>query len=76
MLASSNTDDTCSISYRTGDRIVILEDWLDEYASGSWSMGVENAKTDESLKTVKVVFEVEDDKISFMRKFDGTMMVG
>jgi hypothetical protein len=76
MPASLNSEFTCSISYRTDDRIVILEDWLDENASGSWSMGVENPKTDESLKRVKVVFEIEDDKISFMQKFDGKMMVG
>ncbi len=38
-------------------------------------MGVENTKSDESLKTVNVVFEIEDDKISFMQKFDGKMMV-
>ena len=43
-----------------------MYDWLRDHCYGKWSVGIEAAGNDPFKKAVKVLFELESDKDTFM----------
>lgn len=54
------------VFYKTSDPLVVLYDWLRDQCSGKWSVGIEAVGDDPIRKSVKVLFEQESDKLTFM----------
>ena len=54
------------IFYKSDKPVVILYDWLKEYSEGKWGVGIEPAKGEAGKKSMKVLFELESDKINFL----------
>jgi hypothetical protein len=54
------------VHYKTSEPLAILYDWLRDHCYGKWSVGIEPAGSDPFKKAVKVLFEMESDKDTFM----------
>jgi hypothetical protein len=54
------------VFYKTAEPLAVLYDWLRDQCAGKWSVGIEPAGDDPFKKSVKVLFELEADKDSFM----------
>lgn len=54
------------VFYKSSDPLAVLYDWLRDHCSGKWSVGIEAAGEDPFKKSVKVLFELESDKDTFM----------
>ncbi|MBT4934839.1 MAG: hypothetical protein HOL66_09650 [Rhodospirillaceae bacterium] len=54
------------VYYKSSEPLAILYDWLRDHCYGKWSVGIEAAGNDPFKKAVKVLFELESDKDTFM----------
>lgn len=52
--------------YKTGNPLGDLYNWLRQNCIGKWSVGIEEGAETQEKKTVKVLFELERDKDTFM----------
>lgn len=57
------------VEYVTAGSLTDLEDWLDAYCQGKWSLGLEGMDELRVKKTVKILFEEEGDKQRFIAHF-------
>ncbi|GEM_PF-1121728 len=60
---------TCGVVYDTSQSITTLEDWLDENCKGYWSVSLEDVDDAMMKKSFKLLFELPQDKESFIRQF-------
>ena len=56
------------VFYKTNKPMAILYDWLGAHCYGKWSVGLEQAEDNPLKKAVKVLFELENDKDTFMQE--------
>lgn len=56
------------IFYKTDQSLGVLYDWLGENCTGTWSVGLEEAGSATDRKSVKVLFEQDQDKTLFMNE--------
>lgn len=54
------------VHYKTSEPLAVLYDWLRDHCYGKWSVGIEAVGSDPFKKAVKVLFELESDKDTFM----------
>ena len=59
------------VFYETDDSLDALYEWLGGRCRGKWSAGLEQADKSQAKKSVKVLFELESDKNSFMQELGG-----
>jgi len=54
------------IFYKSSEPLAVLYDWLRDHCSGKWSVGIEQIAEEQVRVSVKVLFELEGDKDTFM----------
>jgi hypothetical protein len=59
------------VAVTTPGPISRISDWLDEYCEGRFSVGLDAIDERLQKKRVRVMFELEQDKLKFMSKFAG-----
>ncbi len=57
------------VLYRTTESAMKVEDWLESNSIGDFSIGVEELQSKRQLKTLKIVFDDENDKKNFIDNF-------
>jgi hypothetical protein len=57
------------VLYRTAFPLSRVEEWLELNAKGRWAVALEDIGEGFTSKTVKVSFELEDDKNAFVAQF-------
>lgn len=60
---------TCGVLYRTTLHISEIEGWLERSAKGEWAVGLEGVEENLQVKVLKIMFENQSDKESFMAHF-------
>jgi hypothetical protein len=60
---------TCGVIYKTSSSTTLIERWLEEHASGDWSLALENIDDAREAKTVKIFFVEPRDKPAFAAHF-------
>lgn len=60
---------TCGVIYKTAGSTTLVERWLEEHAAGEWSVGLEDFYDSREVKTLRVLFTKESDKIAFTTNF-------
>ena len=59
----------CGVIYKTASSTTIVERWLEEHASGAWSVGLEDFDESREVKTLRILFAKEVDKVAFSAEF-------
>jgi len=54
------------IFYKTEEPLAVLYAWLRDHCYGKWSVGIDQGEEEPIKKSVKVLFELENDKDQFM----------
>jgi hypothetical protein len=62
---------TCGILYRTALPVTEIETWLYANATGKWAVALDGIDEGLGVKVLKLMFESQDDKQSFMAAFGG-----
>lgn len=57
------------ISYKTGEGMTRIEDWLDDQCQGTWTMILIGMDDDLIKKNLRIMFELEPDKTNFVENF-------
>ncbi|MAF49387.1 MAG: hypothetical protein QGH73_16530 [Rhodospirillales bacterium] len=55
--------------FKTTTSLVKLEEWLDANAKGKWHIGIEDLDDKRQAKTIKIAFQLDSDKQSFVFQF-------
>lgn len=62
---------TCGLIYKTHSSTTIVENWLESHATGEWVVALEDMDENREGKTLKILFEQEQDKKAFVAQFAG-----
>ena len=60
---------TCGILYKTSIPVRNIETWLESNAEGGWAVALDSIDEGLSSKVIKIMFEVQDDKLAFIEAF-------
>lgn len=60
---------TCGILYSCYGAIGEVEDWLDDHCQGDFDLVLEGMDEDLIRKSLKIMFELESDKATFISQF-------
>jgi hypothetical protein len=60
---------TCGVLYSTVGAVADVEDWLDDNCKSDWSLVVEGMDDDLIKKSLRIMFEVDSDKVKFINDF-------
>ncbi len=60
---------TCGLIYKTFSSTTIVENWLESHATGQWVVALEDMDEKREGKTLKILFEHEQDKQAFATEF-------
>lgn len=60
---------SCGVIYKTASSTTIVERWLEEHASGAWSVALEDFDENREVKTLRILFTNEADKAAFSSEF-------
>lgn len=60
---------TCGILYKTSIPIRDIETWLEGNAEGEWAVRLDSIDEGLSSKVIKIMFEIQDDKLAFIEAF-------
>tara|TARA_B100000315_G_C14587549_1_gene593902 strand:+ start:1653 stop:1976 length:324 start_codon:yes stop_codon:yes gene_type:complete len=59
------------IEYRTTGSATEIEEWLEANAKGKCIVGIEEMDDQHHVKTLKILFELEEDKAIFLAEYSG-----
>jgi len=57
------------VLFSTVGAVADVEDWLDEHCAGDWSLSVEGMDDALIKKSLRIMFELEPDKLRFIDDF-------
>ncbi|MBT7956479.1 MAG: hypothetical protein HN731_14905 [Rhodospirillaceae bacterium] len=59
------------VEYRTTGSAMEIEEWLEANSRGKCIVGIEEFDEQTQVKTLKILFEREEDKAGFLAKYSG-----
>ena len=60
---------TFGVLFKTEGAVSEVEKWLENYCDGQWNLIVEEMDDDLIKKSLKITFELEDDKRLFINEY-------
>jgi len=57
------------VLYSTAGAVADVEDWLDANCAGDWSLSIEGMDDNQIKKSLRIMFEVEAEKVRFINEF-------
>ncbi len=57
------------VIFTMASSLVELEEWLDANCEGTWNVALDDLDDSLVTKTVKIMFELESDKLSFKAEY-------